>query len=254
MITVTNLSVKLPSINNKENIILKNLNLSIKSGDFVTVVGTNGAGKSTLLNVLGGSYPVYQGTINLEGKDVTSENSIHRSKWVARVFQNPELGTCGQLTIEENMALAYKRGLNRGLQNAMNNSTKRLFRQTLAKLNLGLEDKMDTPMNQLSGGQRQAVSLLMACLVPLKLLLLDEHTSALDPKTSQLIMEFTKKIITENNLTALMVTHNFNHALNYGNRTIILDKGEIIKDFDQSQKNTLNPTSLFKITYSSSIF
>lgn len=219
-----------------ENPALRGLSLHIDDGEFVTVIGTNGAGKSTFLNTVSGALRPDTGSIIINGTDVTKKPTHKRSHWVARVFQDPMAGTCEALTIEENMALAYKRGGVRGLLPALNHKNRELFREKLAILNLGLENRLTDRMGLLSGGQRQAVSLLMASLQPSKILLLDEHTAALDPKTASFVLELTDKIVGEGKLTTLMVTHSMAQALTHGTRTIMLHRGQVVLDVSGDER------------------
>lgn len=209
-----------------EKKIINQLDLRIEKEEWITVIGTNGAGKSTLLNLVAGECFPTSGNIYVEDEDVTSKDSFQRSNQISRVFQNPLDGSIGELTVAENMALARQRGTTRKFSPALSKKNRIEFQEQLASLNLGLEKHLDKKMNLLSGGQRQAVSLLMAVLQPVKILLLDEHTSALDPKTAEIIMGFTEKLIRERKLTALMVTHSLHQALGYGNRTLLLHNGE----------------------------
>ncbi|EGZ49358.1 ABC transporter ATP-binding protein [Neisseria wadsworthii] len=213
-----------------ENPALRGMNLNIKDGEFVTVIGSNGAGKSTFLNAISGDIAVDSGSIHIDGADVTRLPAYKRANLVARVFQDPMAGTCEKLSIEENMALAYKRGRGRGLRAALNKANREIFREKLSILKLGLENRLTDRMGLLSGGQRQAVSLLMASLQPSKILLLDEHTAALDPKTAAFVLELTDQIITENKLTAMMVTHSMQQALDHGHRTVMLHQGKVVLD------------------------
>lgn len=227
-----------------ENPALRGLSLHIDDGEFVTVIGTNGAGKSTFLNTVSGALRPDTGSIIINGTDVTKKPTHKRSHWVARVFQDPMAGTCEALTIEENMALAYKRGGVRGLLPALNNKNRELFREKLAILNLGLENRLTDRMGLLSGGQRQAVSLLMASLQPSKILLLDEHTAALDPKTASFVLELTDKIVGEGKLTTLMVTHSMAQALTHGTRTIMLHRGQVVLDVSGDERRGMNVQDL----------
>lgn len=219
-----------------ENPALRGLSLSINDGEFVTVIGTNGAGKSTFLNAISGAVRVDSGSILINGTDVTRQDTHRRSAQVARVFQDPMAGTCEALTIEENMALAFKRGSTRGLGMALNDKNRELFREKLAILKLGLENRLSDRMGLLSGGQRQAVSLLMASLQPSKILLLDEHTAALDPKTAAFVLELTDKIVGDGRLTTMMVTHSMQQALTHGTRTVMLHQGQVVLDVSGDER------------------
>ena len=207
---------------------LQGLSLHIKPGEFVTVIGGNGAGKSTLMNSVSGAYTVDEGKILINGVDVTHLPEHKRAKYIGRVFQDPMMGTAATMQIEENMALALRRGKRRGLRVGITKKERALFREQLATLDLGLEDRMTAKVGLLSGGQRQALTLLMASLQKPELLLLDEHTAALDPKTAAKVLEATQRIVSENNLTTLMITHNMKDAITYGNRLIMMCDGRIM--------------------------
>ena len=216
---------------------LTGIDLALEQGDFVTIVGSNGAGKSTLFNAIAGSFVPDEGSIVLDGQDITFQPDYRRSKTIGRLFQDPLKGTAPSMTIEENLALAYLRAS--GHTSPFSRITKAeraLFRQRLADLDLGLEDRMKHPVGLLSGGQRQALTLLMATLVTPKLLLLDEHTAALDPATADKVLELTKKIVAENNITCLMITHNMHAALELGNRTLMMDSGRIVLDVGGAER------------------
>ncbi|MDC7718433.1 MULTISPECIES: ABC transporter ATP-binding protein [Vogesella] len=227
-----------------ENPVLRGLSLQIDSGQFVTVIGSNGAGKSTFLNALAGDVIVDSGSLHIDGKDVTRTPGWQRAALVARVFQDPMAGTCENLSIEENMALAYYRGRKRGFGPALNRGLRELFRDKLATLKLGLENRLPDRMGLLSGGQRQAVSLLMASLQPSRILLLDEHTAALDPKTAAFVLELTDRIVHENQLTALMVTHSMRQALDHGHRTVMLHQGRVVLDVAGEERGRMQVTDL----------
>lgn len=227
------------------NKVLKNINLTINDGDFITVIGSNGSGKSTLLNTISGSYNPTSGEIFFDDVNVTSLKEYKRSKFVGRVFQDPNVGTIGDISIEENLALAFKRGERRGLSWALKDEYKAIYNKHLSPLNLGIENRLNEKISTLSGGQRQSITLLMAILKKPKLLLLDEHTAALDPKTSKKIMKLTEDLISENKLTTLMITHNMRDALKYGNRLIMLSNGKIIADFSKEEKAKLNIEDLY---------
>lgn len=222
------------------------IDLDIREGEFVTVIGSNGAGKSTLLNSIAGEILPTSGAIYIDEDNVTKLPGYARAHFVARVFQDPLAGSCGDLTIAENLALAQRRGKTRYLSWALSRALKSDFKEVVKRLKLNLEDRLDTSMSLLSGGQRQAVSLLMATLSPLKILLLDEHTSALDPKTAAYVMDLTQEIINEKKLTALMVTHSLQQALRYGTRTIMLHEGKIIYDVQGEERARLTPQDLLK--------
>ena len=252
MIELKNIKLTVAQGTASEKAILNGIDLSIGKGEFVTVIGTNGAGKSTLLNLISGECLPTQGTIEIGGEDVTSSGTYQRASQISRVFQDPLVGSCGELTIEENMALAGQRGKVRGLRKAITSQLRAQFREALAGLKLGLENKLNIPMSQLSGGQRQAVSLVMSTLNPLKVLLLDEHTSALDPRTAEQIMIATDRVVRENQLTALMVTHSLTQALRFGTRTVLLDQGKVGRDFSGLDRSALSAHKLLEF-YGSAI-
>lgn len=205
-------------------------NLTVNDGEFVSVVGSNGSGKTSMLNIICGSIPVSGGEVLIDGKNINSLHEYQRYRMMGRVYQNPAAGTCPNMTILENMSLADNKGKVYGLSFGVNYAKKQYYREQLSTLGLGLEDKLDVKLGALSGGQRQAVSLLMATMTPIDFLILDEHTAALDPRTAEIIMELTDKVIKEKHLTAIMVTHNLRYAVEYGTRLIMMDKGNIILD------------------------
>lgn len=232
------------TINEKQA--LRNLNLTLKDGDFVTVIGGNGAGKSTMLNMIAGVYPVDSGEIILDNINITGLKEYKRAAYLGRVFQDPMMGTATDMWIEENMALAARRGEKRGLHWAINNKQREEFKELLKELDLGLENRLSTKVGLLSGGQRQALTLLMATMKKPKLLLLDEHTAALDPKTASKVLELSDKLIKEDGLTALMITHNMKDAIHYGNRLIMMNNGEIILDVCGEDKKKLTVDDLLQ--------
>ncbi len=246
MITLSHLKVTFAPGTIMEKKALRGINLKIAEGEFITVIGSNGAGKSTLLNAIAGEVMPTQGAIHIDDKEVTRLPAHARAGSVARVFQDPLAGTCGDLTIAENMALAHRRGQWRGLGKGLSRIDRDYYAETLKILKLGLENRLDTSMSLLSGGQRQAVSLLMATLSPLKILLLDEHSSALDPKTAAFVMKLTEDIVTEKRLTALMVTHSLQQALHSGTRTIMLHEGKVIYDIAGETRMGLTAADLLK--------
>ena len=235
-----------------ENHVLKGLDLTVEEGDFITVIGGNGAGKSTLMNILAGGLQVDQGDILLEGKSIKQTSVRKRAKDIARVFQDPKMGTASRLTIEENMAIAKKRGARRGLSWGVKEKDREEFKTALKELNIGLENRLKVDTQYLSGGQRQALTLVMAALVKPKLLLLDEHTAALDPKTSEMVMELTQKIVESHDLTTLMITHDMNHAIAYGNRLIMLYQGKIVVDVKGEEKKNLTVEDLMRLFHQNS--
>lgn len=232
------------SVNEKHA--LNGVDFHLNEGDFVTVIGGNGAGKSTFLNAIAGVWPVDKGRILIGGKDVTSLPEYKRAKYLGRVFQDPMTGTAANMQIEENLALAARRGSSRGLRWEVTKKEREEYRALLTSLDLGLEDRLTAKVGLLSGGQRQALTLVMATLVKPKLLLLDEHTAALDPKTAAKVLEITDKVIKENNLTAIMVTHNMNDAIKHGNRLIMMNDGKIIFDVSGEEKKNLTVEDLLR--------
>ncbi|WP_457571446.1 ABC transporter ATP-binding protein [Desulfovulcanus sp.] len=228
---------------------LNKIDLRINKGDFITIIGSNGAGKSTLLNCIAGTFPPDQGSIVLNNQDITLWPEYKRASFIGRVFQDPLLGTCASMSIEQNLALALRRGKPRRLSLGVKNRDRELFREKLKKIGLGLEERLQDKVGLLSGGQRQALTMLMATLVRPDLLLLDEHTAALDPKTAQQILELTEEIVSTQHLTTLMVTHNMNQALRFGNRLIMLHRGEIILDIQGEEKQNLKVNDLLAKFY-----
>ena len=225
---------------------LRGLSLTLNDGDFVTVIGGNGAGKSTLLNAIAGTWMVDEGQIIIDGKDVTKLPEYKRAVFLGRVFQDPMNGTAATMGIEENLALAFRRGDKRTLKGGINNSERKMYREMLAKLGLGLESRLTSKVGLLSGGQRQALTLLMATLKKPKLLLLDEHTAALDPKTAAKVLETTETIVNEDHLTTLMITHNMRDAIHIGNRLIMMNNGQIIYDVSGEEKKKLTVEDLLR--------
>lgn len=223
---------------------LNGLSLSLNSGDFVTVIGGNGAGKSTMMNAISGVFPVDSGEIIISGHDVTRLPEHKRAAYIGRVFQDPMSGTCANMQIEENLAIAYRRGQKNTLRWSAKNKDKALFKERLKMLDLGLENRMTSRVGLLSGGQRQALTLLMATLKKPDLLLLDEHTAALDPKTAQKVLDLTEKIVSEQALTTIMITHNMRDALRYGNRLIMLHDGRVLLDVQREEKEHLSISDL----------
>jgi len=224
---------------------LDGVDLEVYERDFVTIIGSNGAGKSTLLNIVAGVYPPERGgRVVISGDNVTNLKEYKRAAYVGRVWQQPEAGTARNLSIEENLSLALLRGQPRGLQSAISRKRRQLFREALAVLGLGLEDRLNTPVGTLSGGQRQALALVMATISRPTILLLDEHIATLDPKTAQTVLQLSDMIIEREKMTAIMVTHNMEIALNYGNRLIMMHKGSIIVDIGEADKKTLNVSDL----------
>ena len=229
-----------------EKVALKGLDLTLEDGDFVTVIGGNGAGKSTMLNAVAGVWPIDMGKILIDGQDVTRLSEHQRAKYIGRVFQDPMMGTAATMGIEENLALAARRGVARSLRAGITKKEREEYHQLLKTLDLGLEDRMTSKVGLLSGGQRQAVTLLMATLKKPKLLLLDEHTAALDPKTAAKVLALSEKIVQENHLTTLMITHNMKDAIKYGNRLIMMYEGRVIYDVRGEEKANLRVSDLLQ--------
>ena len=230
-----------------EKIALKGVSLTLNDGDFVTVIGGNGAGKSTLMNAVAGVYPVDEGTITIGGVNVTKLPEYKRAPYIGRVFQDPMMGTAATMQIEENLALAARRGQGRGLKSGITKAERETYRELLAGLGLGLEERMTSKVGLLSGGQRQALTLLMATLKKPKLLLLDEHTAALDPKTAAKVLETTETIVQRDQLTTLMITHNMRDAIAHGNRLIMMYEGEIAIDVSGEEKKKLTVETLLSM-------
>lgn len=229
-----------------EKIALNGLELTVNDGDFITVIGGNGAGKSTMLNAICGVFPVDDGKIVLGGKDITKLPEYKRAKFLGRVFQDPMMGTSPNMEIQENLALGLRRGKVRTLMPGITKKEKELFREHLARLGLGLEDRTTSKVGLLSGGQRQSLTLLMATLKKPELLLLDEHTAALDPKTAAKVLQLTEEITSEENLTTIMITHNMKDAIRYGNRLVMMHEGRIIYDVSGEEKKALHVDDLLK--------
>ena len=222
-----------------EMCIFDDFSLKVKDKEFVSIVGSNGSGKTSLLNIICGSIPVDKGEITVNGQKINSLEEFKRYRRIGRVYQNPALGTCPNMTMLENLSLADNKGKSFGLGRGTNYKRRDFYREQLAALGLGLENKMDVKLGSLSGGQRQAVALVMATLTPIDFLILDEHTAALDPKTAEIIMELTDKVVKEKNLTAIMVTHNLRYAVEYGSRLLMMDKGHIVLDKEGEEKQSL---------------
>jgi len=213
-----------------EKVLFSGFNLEVKDGEFAGIIGSNGSGKTTLLNIISGNIKPDGGSVVLGGRDITKQKSFKRYSNIGRVFQNPAMGTCSSMTIWENLSVADNKGKPFGLSFGLNKKRKDFYREQLSQLGMGLEDRMETPAGTLSGGQRQALALIMATMNTPKLLLLDEHTAALDPKSSDIVMALTEKVVYEKKITTLMVTHNLRHAVKYGTRTIMMHEGGIVLD------------------------
>ena len=229
-----------------ENALFENLNFTVNKGDFITIIGSNGAGKSTLLNIISGSIEEDDGSVKLNEKELCGTPEYKRSKNIGRVFQDTSKGVALEMTILENLSMAYNKGKSFNLTLGISKKNINLFKELLTELNLGLENKLHTKVKLLSGGQRQALCLVMAVMGKPELLLLDEHTAALDPKTSEKIINITEKIIQENNITTMMVTHNLNHAVTLGNRLIMMHGGSIILDIAEKEKKSLSVNKLLE--------
>ena len=244
MLEIKNLYKSFKKGGNQQLHIINGLDLRIKNGEFVTFLGNNGAGKSTLFNLISGSLIANEGYIYLDSMDITFMPEHKRAKFISRVYQSPMMGTAPNLTVAENMALAYGRQNRRNLNWAITKKQKDIFRDKLSQANMGLEDKMDSKIKDLSGGQCQVIALIMSAINPPKLLLLDEHTAALDPKTAVDVMDFTEKIIAKNKPTVLMITHRLDDAIRYGDRLIMLDQGVVANDFKGQEKAKLTTEKL----------
>ena len=243
MIRLENISMIFNQGTPTENIALRNINMEIEKGDFVTILGSNGAGKTTLFNLISGNIFPTQGDLFIKGKNVTRHPEYKRAKYIGRIFQNPLLGTATNMTIEDNMMITFRKGF-KGLKISLNNKMRAVFREQLSQLDMDLENRLKDDVGLLSGGQRQALTLLMMVISKPTLILLDEHTAALDPKNAQIVLDLTTRFIKEYNLTAIMITHNMSHAIEYGNRLMMLDKGEIILDIKGEEEKKLTVDSL----------
>ncbi|MHA9739638.1 ABC transporter ATP-binding protein [Robinsoniella peoriensis] len=230
-----------------EMCLFENFNFEVNQGEFVSVVGSNGSGKTSMLNIICGSIDIDSGSILMNGKDITSARDFKRHQRIGRVFQNPSMGTCPSMTILENMSLADNKGKKYNLKPGINKKQIDSYRDSLRQLNLGLEDKMDVKVGALSGGQRQAMALLMSTMTPIEFLILDEHTAALDPKTAEIIMELTGKLVKEKNLTTIMVTHNLRYAVEYGNRLIMMHQGNVILDKKGTEKEATEVDEILEL-------
>ena len=249
MLTLEHIGITFNAHTPDENTALKDINVEIKRGDFITVIGSNGAGKSTLYNVIAGTLQPTAGRILLDreengnAKDITRDAEYKRARYIGRIFQNPLLGTAGKMSLEDNMMICSKKGA-KGLRISLNNKMRAYFREQLAVLNMGLEDRLRDNVDQFSGGQRQALTLLMAVMSKPDLLLLDEHTAALDPANAEIVMNLTLRFAREYGLTVMMVTHNMQHALDFGNRLLMMDAGDILLDIGEEEKSRLTMDEL----------
>lgn len=243
MIKLENISKIFEKGTLNENVALRNLSLSVNEGDFITIIGSNGAGKTSLFNIIAGHFLPESGKIYIDNCEATNLPEYKRAKYIGRIFQNTLLGTVSNMTIEENMMIAHKKGM-RGLNISLNNYMRDIFREELSQLNMGLENRLDVNMGLLSGGQRQALTLLMMVLSKPRLILLDEHTAALDPKNAKVVLDLTNKFIKKYQLTAMMITHNMNYAIEHGNRLLMMDKGEIVIEVGNEAKKNLTVAGL----------
>jgi len=243
MIELSNVSVVFNQGTVNENQALSNINLKVREGDFITIIGSNGAGKSTLFNLIAGSISPVSGTIRVNDRNVTREPEFKRAQYIGRIFQNPLLGTASNMSLEDNMMITYRKGF-KWLKRSLNNRMREYFRSELVQLKMGLEDRMKENLVMFSGGQRQALTLLMMVLSKPALVLLDEHTAALDPKNAGIVLELTDRFIREFRLTSMMITHNMGHAIEFGNRLLMMDKGEIIFDCEGEEKKKLTVEKL----------
>ncbi len=228
-------------------------NLTVDNGQFVSIVGSNGSGKTSMLNIICGSIPIEGGEVLVGGKDIAKMKDFQRYRSIGRVYQNPSVGTCPNLTMLENMSLADNKGKTFGLSFGINKARENFYKEQLSILGLGLENKMDVKVGALSGGQRQAAALIMSTLTPIEFLILDEHTAALDPKTAEIIMNLTAKVVKEKKLTAMMVTHNLRYAVEFGNRLIMMDKGGVVMDMVEEEKCKLKVQDILDVFTSISI-
>jgi putative ABC transport system ATP-binding protein len=228
-----------------ETLALKNVTLHVRDGDYITIIGSNGAGKTTLFNLISGTYPPTEGKIFVRNQNVTRHPEFKRARYIGRIFQDPLLGTASNMTLEDNMMICFKKGF-KGLRISLNHKMREYFREQLLQLDMDLEDRMKENVMLLSGGQRQALTLLMMVLSKPELILLDEHTAALDPKNAQIVLDLTSRFIKEYNLTTIMITHNMSQAIEYGNRLLMMDKGEIILDVEGGEKKHLTVDKLVK--------
>lgn len=230
-----------------EMCLFQNFDLKVEDGEFVSVVGSNGSGKTSMLNIICGSIPVEAGKIYINGTDITKEKEFRRNRRIGRVYQNPAMGTCPSMTILENMSLSDNKGKVYGFGRGTSKARISYYRESLSQLGLGLEDKLDIKVGSLSGGQRQAMALLMSTMTPIEFLILDEHTAALDPKTAELIMELTDKIVKEKKLTTIMVTHNLRYATEYGDRLLMMHQGGIVLDMKGEEKQKVSVDEILKL-------
>lgn len=245
MIELNDISILFNPGTVNENQAIRNISLKVNEGDFITVIGSNGAGKSTLFNLVAGTFIPTTGTIRVHDRSVTNDPEYKRARYIGRIFQNPLLGTASNMSLEDNMMITYKKGF-KWLKRSLNNKMRDYFKTELVQLKMGLEKRMKENLSMFSGGQRQALTLLMMVLSKPDLILLDEHTAALDPKNAGIVLELTDKFIKEYQLTAMMITHNMSHAIEYGNRLLMMDKGEIIFEASGEEKKALTVEKLIE--------
>lgn len=246
MIELKNITKTFNGGTHNEKTIIDRLNLKIERDDFITIIGSNGAGKTTLFNLISGNIPPTSGSVVVSGKDVTDDAEYKRAKYIGRIFQDPLLGTASNMTLEDNMMITYKKGF-KWLKISLNNRRRKFFREELKKLNMGLEDRLKENVSLLSGGQRQALTLLMTVLSKPDIVLLDEHTAALDPRNASIVMDLTRRFIDQQSLTTMMITHNMQHAIDYGNRLLMMDGGEVIIDVKGDAKKELTVEKLISM-------
>ncbi len=243
MIKMVNISKVFSPGTVNENAAIRNVNLVVNEGDFITIIGSNGAGKTTLFNLISGNMLPTEGQVFINGRDVSKEQEFKRARYIGRIFQDPLLGTASTMTLEDNMMITHRKG-RKGLRISLNNKMREFFREKLTSLEMGLEDRLKDNVGLLSGGQRQALTLLTMVISRPELILLDEHTAALDPRNAKIVLELTMRFINDYGLTTMMITHNMNHAIQYGNRLLMMDKGEIILDIAGAEKEALTVEKL----------
>ncbi|MCA1754574.1 MAG: ATP-binding cassette domain-containing protein [Spirochaeta sp.] len=243
MIKMVNISKVFSPGTVNENAAIRNVDLVVNEGDFITIIGSNGAGKTTLFNLISGNMIPTEGQVLINGRDVSKEQEFKRARYIGRIFQDPLLGTASTMTLEDNMMITHRKG-RKGLRISLNNKMREFFREKLTSLEMGLEDRLKDNVGLLSGGQRQALTLLTMVISRPELILLDEHTAALDPRNAKIVLELTMRFINDYGLTTMMITHNMNHAIQYGNRLLMMDKGEIILDISGAEKEALTVEKL----------
>lgn len=247
MIKLTNIDKIYNKGTVNETQLFNKFNMEVKQNEFLSIIGSNGSGKTSMLNIICGSMPIDGGDITINGKSIVKMKDFQRYKKIGRVYQDPSMGTCASMTILENMSLADNKGKMFGLSSGTNKKKVNYYKELLSQLNLGLEDKLSVKVGLLSGGQRQAMALLMSVMTPIDILILDEHTAALDPKTAEIIMELTDKVVREKNLTTIMVTHNLMFALKYGNRLVMMHEGNAVMDLNAEEKKNANTDDLLEV-------